>query len=81
MDDVVAGALGGVALLFSEPQSLGGTFAQRLGAGFGLARLVFHALEQFGGLLHQVQRGRAGVLGGLPGKTDDFLVFGGDGTG
>src|SRR5207244_5471274 len=78
---VVAGALGGVPLLLGQPQSLGGAFAQRLGAGLGLARLVFHTLEQFGGLLHPAERGRGGILRWLPGKTDDFLVFGGPGTG
>ena len=67
--------------LWKLPQPLGRAFAQGLGAGFGLARLIFHALEHFGGLLHQAQRGRAGRLGGLPGKADDFLVFVGQGTG
>ena len=82
MDDVVTGALGGVALLFGEPQSLGGAFAQRLGAGFGLARLVFDALEELGGLLHQVERRRAAVLRRLPDKIDDvFVVLGGQGAG
>jgi hypothetical protein len=62
-------------LLFGKLQLLGQALAHRLGPRFRLARLIFHAGKDFGGLVHEVERGGAVVLGGWLAEAQDLLVL------
>jgi len=66
---------GGFLLPFRLEQFFGQALAQRLGIGLGLARMVFHAVEEFGGLVDQVQRGLAKILFVGTGEPENVLPF------
>src|ERR1700733_1197118 len=67
-------ALGRLSSLFSQLQSFRGTLAQRLGAGFGLPGMIFHAAEDFGGLVDQIESGHPAIRRRWPTEAHDVFV-------
>src|SRR5947209_3494226 len=68
-------ALGGFLLAFGLKQFFRQALAQRVGLGLALARVVFHVVKEFGGLVDQVQRGLAKILFVGSGEAENVLLF------
>ena len=56
-DEFTLRPLCGLSSHFGKPQSFQGATAKRLGAGFGLASMLFHTAEDIGRLINQIEGG------------------------
>ncbi|WP_375411761.1 hypothetical protein [uncultured Bradyrhizobium sp.] len=77
IDDLAARPLRGIALVFGKLQFFRQACAQGAGARVGFAGALFHAVEDIGGLIHQVERRCAVVRRSGLRKSQYVRVFAG----
>ena len=74
MHRFAARTFGNIPLLLGGLEFVGQALAHRLGARFGFARMIFHAGKDFGGLMHEVERGGAVVPWRRRAEAQDVFV-------